>query len=411
MRNIILLLIGLMLKLLAFSQLADAYQKSSFVKTVDLRTADGTSKMYMPLGSVEFFELHFDWMGDDDFDITYELELRNADWSVNDLLNPQQYIDGFNSGYINDYDFSYNTKVTYTHFKIRFPETNYQPQLSGNYFIKVYNNDELIIQQPFVVYENVVPVGGELILADDIKFRESSHQINAVANLSSDMANSVANEFSLSVYQNNNPYTGVELLKNPILEGKQLWYGRFGELRFEAGNEFRNVSFRDIFRMSPRVYAIQRDRDTTAVVLYTDQILKPRGYLAFQDINGAFVPENQNGVQPDLDSDYCKVRFTFNSPFIANSALRLYGKAFLFDPPQLEYLPEEKMYYVDLLLKQGWYDYQYLTYFNDRWSIGDTEGNYMRTENTYQLVLYRREFGTRYDRVVGYIELSSFNKF
>ena len=409
MRLYILLLF--FLPFVSVAQLANSYIKSDFVRSVELRTGENSSFPFIPLGQIETLELHFDVLGDEDYDLKYTLELRNADWSVNDFLNPQSYLDGYSRAYVNNYNYSFNTKVAYTHFYIRFPEQNYKPKLSGNYLIKVWNDDELLLQHPFVVYENLVPVGVEVVLSDDIKHRSTSHQINAVANLPSGISSGTANEFTLSAYQNFNPYTAKELLKNGMIENKQMWFGRFGELRFEAGNEFRNVSFRDLFRNSMRVYLIRRDLDTNAIVLYTDKKLKPRGYLAYQDGNGLFAPQNYNGSQPDLDSDYCNVRFTFESEFMAQRVLALSGKAFLYDQPRLQYLPEKKIYYADVLLKQGFYEYQYLTGNGEEWGIGNTEGNYMQTENSYQIILYRKAFGTQYDRVVGIISTNTANTF
>jgi hypothetical protein len=62
-------------------------------------------------------------------------------------------------------------------------------------------------------------------------------------------------------------------------------------------------------------------------------------------------------------------------------------------------------------LKQGFYNYKYVikhdldikTKFNN----GEVGGNFDETENSYSILVYYRDFGERYDRVVGFGKASS----
>ena len=86
------------------------------------------------------------------------------------------------------------------------------------------------------------------------------------------------------------------------------------------------------------------------------------------------------------------------------------------------YTPGEnsKMYFNDstgayektLFLKQGYYNYSYITVpekKNDAqlFSLENTEGNFWGTENTYMILVYYRQFGSRADELIGYTTLSS----
>ena len=65
---------------------------------------------------------------------------------------------------------------------------------------------------------------------------------------------------------------------------------------------------------------------------------------------------------------------------------------------------ETSQYELTLLLKQGYYNFQYV--YVDRGStVADNkniEGSFWETENDYQIFVYYRNFSGRYDRLVGY---------
>jgi len=70
----------------------------------------------------------------------------------------------------------------------------------------------------------------------------------------------------------------------------------------------------------------------------------------------------------------------------------------------MQYDSAQGLYTSKILLKQGWYDYQYLvkspqvpaTYF---------EGSHFETENFYEIFVYNRPFQPRADLLIGYIRL------
>ena len=64
-----------------------------------------------------------------------------------------------------------------------------------------------------------------------------------------------------------------------------------------------------------------------------------------------------------------------------------------------------------LFLKQGFYNYDYLTLNSVRRgedpSLENTEGNYWGTENQYTVLVYFRPFGARADELIGQTTLRS----
>jgi hypothetical protein len=72
---------------------------------------------------------------------------------------------------------------------------------------------------------------------------------------------------------------------------------------------------------------------------------------------------------------------------------------------------ERGMYEVSVFLKQGFYNYAYITIDrNDpkrNMSFEFTEGNHQETENDYIILVYYRDLGGRADQLVGLTKLNT----
>ena len=67
----------------------------------------------------------------------------------------------------------------------------------------------------------------------------------------------------------------------------------------------------------------------------------------------------------------------------------------------------DSLYEAVVPLKQGYYNYQYLTRNTDGAITPlPSEGNFYQTENSYQLLVYFRGQGERTDCLVNYLNLS-----
>lgn len=69
----------------------------------------------------------------------------------------------------------------------------------------------------------------------------------------------------------------------------------------------------------------------------------------------------------------------------------------------MHYNNNTQCYELDLMLKQGAYNYQYL-WVPDGTEVGQTstvEGDFYQTVNEYLVKVYNRKRGERYDRLIG----------
>ena len=70
-------------------------------------------------------------------------------------------------------------------------------------------------------------------------------------------------------------------------------------------------------------------------------------------------------------------------------------------------------YVAKVPLKQGYYDYSYVTIPNNSKvknpapTMSEIEGDWYETENQYTILIYYRAFGERYDRVIGAVTFNS----
>ena len=73
---------------------------------------------------------------------------------------------------------------------------------------------------------------------------------------------------------------------------------------------------------------------------------------------------------------------------------------------KMELNSKTKTYQTTLLLKQGWYDYQFGYLTEEGWYMSPIEGDHFETENEYEVFVYFRDVGSRYDELVGYVNLN-----
>ena len=73
---------------------------------------------------------------------------------------------------------------------------------------------------------------------------------------------------------------------------------------------------------------------------------------------------------------------------------------------------DRKGYAIQQLVKQGYYNYQYAYVENGstKADFSAVEGDWFKTENEYQILVYFREFDGNYDRLVGFSSASSVNR-
>jgi len=177
---------------------------------------------------------------------------------------------------------------------------------------------------------------------------------------------------------------------------------------FPAGNEYRWFDIKSMRYQSPYVKNINFNKDHFTVNLFPDQIKASASYFYEQDLNGKYYVEIQEETDDNINADYVYVNFTLPYKFPENGGEfyvmgNLTGQTFS-GLNRMIYNFQTHSYELQLLLKQGYYNYRY-EFLKTGKSSGDasyTEGNYYETENDYIILVYHRGSSSRFDRLIGY---------
>ena len=155
------------------------------------------------------------------------------------------------------------------------------------------------------------------------------------------------------------------------------------------------------------------DNALTEVTLYADQPKVYQKYTFETDINGKRVIDRAQSTDPELEADYCYVNFFLpvTSPF-SGGRLYVYGQLSNWDTLadcRMKYDEKLRGYECWTLLKQGFYNYQYV-FVDDQLKTADpsvVEGDSWETENDYDILVYYHAPGDRYDQLIGFKRTNS----
>ncbi|SEM93165.1 protein of unknown function [bacterium A37T11] len=359
------------------------------------------------LNSEETLSIAFDDLRADNRNYYFSIEHCNASWGSSNL-NSLEYMDGFNSDRIYQFEGSVNTLKPYTHYSFTFPSKNLKPKLAGNYLLKVYeggSESRLVITRRIYVLDEKAALQVQILPSIEVTKRMTNQKLNVSVNTGSLRLTNPFQDIKLQVMQNGRQDVQEILTRPMYVQDNLLQYFNNKTLDFQAGNEFRFVDLRSLRLKSERVASLYRDSQVT-VNLVTDHDQSTEKYTSSFDENGAFYIRNQDMDQQLNSADYAKVTFSLDIPRQTDGDIYLVGAFNSYIRNQenrLIYSPENNRYEVTLWLKQGLYDYSY-SYVN---SAGDLDpqrinGNHFETGNNYQVLCYFRKPGTTWDVLVGF---------
>ena len=341
----------------------------------------------------------------------YTIEHYTHDWKPSNL-SPIDYLESFSDDRIVDYAYSSNTLQKYTHYSLTLPNEQISPKISGNYLLKVYLDGDLnnpVISQRFYMVEDRVNAGLEMLPSMQVPLRTSNQKINVNIFHTAAIQNPAA-DVKVVVTQNNIPYTAITTTKPSSIKPGELGYKDPYTNDFPAGNEFRKFDIRSLRAKAEHVQEIQRDT-INKVLLFTDLATSGK-YVRIFDENGTFFIRNQDGRDADTESDYAQVTFSLKAgQNPGNKAIYVVGRFnnYSISPDyKMHYDAASGIYTCSLNLKQGLYDYKYVLVNPESGEVNDTvlEGSYFETDNSYQVFIYYKKPGSRWEELIGYSQTS-----
>ena len=393
---------------------------NSKIKTVQLYK-EGWNLSYpvIKLNSTEKLILHFDLLDDQAETFYYTFVHCNKDWKKSDIFQ-NDYLDGFAENPIENYETSFNTTTGYFHYKLSFPNERVKLSLSGNYILVIYPVDkpgEPAITQRFILTEGVIKIDITAHRPQMTKDNNTYQQVDFTVNYTGlNVIDPYRNIYAF-ILQNGRWDNAKRNLKPDFYGNNELKYNSLSDKNiFQGGNEYRYFDIKSIRYQTEYVKRIDYVIPYYNVYLHPSENREFKPYFYWQDFNGKYYIAVQEGQKPDIDADYVYVYFTLPSKqMISGGKMYVSGSLnnWAFDKNNLMiYNPDREEYECTMLLKQGWYNYEY-TFLKDGDSDGTAtifEGSHYETENDYNVLIYYRNPRERYDRVIGSVTANTLNR-
>lgn len=366
------------------------------------------------LGSEDRLVIGFDEITEERSYLRYSISLCNADWTPGQLVDSEVF-DGFNYADIEDYAFSRATTVHYVHYTITLPNQDFQFRMSGNYLLRVYRQDDpdvTLLQVRFLVTEQTVSVGGTVSSRTDIDYNSRHQQLSLDIDTRNMRVRDPLNDLKVVVRQNYREDNMVTVEHPSRLMGSRLIYEYNPKLIFPAGNEYRRME--TVSNQYPGMGEdhIEFHAPYYYHILNLDGTRAHRPYRYDQTQHGRFFVREYSSEESDIEADYTPVIFTLDHGQYPDGDIYLDGDFVQrrFSPEsKMEYDPAEGRYVKQIMLKQGAYNYQYLflPHGSNKAVTAVIEGDHYETVNEYQVLVYYREPGSRYDRLLAVAYLFS----
>jgi hypothetical protein len=380
---------------------------SDKVKTLQVHPANQwDAAPIIELNGSNPIEITFDVMDAAPEAYTYTLTHCNADWMPSQLIQ-SEFMSGFQNRYVDDYATSFNTTMDYVNYRLTFPNEDITLKVSGNYVVRVFSehSDTPVLSACFSVVEQKSDISMQATSQTDRGMNNFYQQVNFTLTYGNEVKTPMQ-DLKVFVRQNNRSDNEAALVKPLHIQGNQLIYEHIPSLVFEAGNEYRNFEMTTHQYNGLNIESIKFYSPYYHVLLYPGSIRAGRPYSYSEDIDGKIYIHTLSGANSDTEADYYIVHFFLPCEKPYSEAVYILSEAFnniLDERSIMEYNPKESGYEKSVLLKEGYYNYLYVTQKNDK-SQGSTamiEGNYYQTENEYRVWVYFRRIGDKYDRLIG----------
>ncbi len=354
----------------------------------------------------EGFQLQFDDLYGDETNYFYILTHCDYNWKESEL-SKAEYIDGFDDQRIQIYENSFNTLQLYSHYTLSFPNKFTRFKVTGNYILTILNNSkEPVFSRKFVLYEDLVSVPMQVKRARNVQVIEQKHNLDFTIKSETIQFQNPLQNVKVMLLQNGNFNTVIKNIKPMYTIGNDLIYRYDTETQFWAGNEFLNFDNKDI-RAANNTIARVASSEIYNSILYTSQARKNSIYTFFPDVNGNFMVRNFNADNSSIEADYAWVFFSLSAPdYFGKNGIYINGmfNNYAISPEnKMEYNTKNNLYEKALFIKQGFTNFQYQVADKNGNIDGENaiDGNFFQTLNDYTVLVYYRENGQRYDRVIG----------
>ncbi|GAC1448482.1 MAG: hypothetical protein NVSMB7_09950 [Chitinophagaceae bacterium] len=368
------------------------------------------------LNGADRLDLNFDDLNGGVRSYSYTWQLCNADWNKT-ILSEFDYIKGFTQNRITTYRNSSIALVKYTHYMVTLPESNCLPSRSGNYLLKVFADGDtakVVFTRRVLVVEEKSTVGAQIQQPFDGQIFQTHQKLLFTVNLGNINIINALQQVKVFILQNNRWDNALTNLKPTFIRQNSLEYNS-ENIVFPGGREWRWLDLRSFRLQSDRVATATYNNNSTDIFLKPDVNRAPQRLVYYKDYNGMYYNDISESVNYLWQADFADTHFSFipdGNQELADKDVYLFGELTNYgtdDKAKMVFNKEKGVYETDLLLKNGYYNYDYVTIDKQGGpaSFDFTEGNLWDTENSYTILVYFRAINGRADELIGVAHVNS----
>ena len=399
-----------------FAQLPDAVYKPNIQCVRFHPYGDQTAiPIYSINGSTQL-ELNFDDLDANVKSYYYSFQLCDYNWKPVDI-SPFMYIKGFTQQRITTNRYSSIAFTKYTHYQAILPDKGTTITMSGNYILKVFLNgdtSQLAFTKRLLVLEQKAAIAAKVVQPFTPQYFNTHQKIQFNANITGLNTFSAAQQIKVVILQNNRWDNALKDIAPTFVRGSNLEYNTENNCTFSGGKEWRWLDLRSFRLQSDRVDSATYGKTTTDIFVKPDIDRSGQRYIYFRDINGMFLIETYESINPYWQGDFATTHFTLATPNAepyAGKEIYLAGQLTdyaLNDKTKMVFNAAKGVYECTAFLKQGYYNYTYIAVDkNNPQQKTDLEGNYWETENSYTILMYYKGFTDRADQLIGVAKINS----
>jgi hypothetical protein len=259
-----------------------------------------------------------------------------------------------------------------------------------------------------LVVEDGANIRANPIMSRSPQTQRTMQEVDVFVSPTSGMSFSDPNRFLKVVVLQNQRRDNASLLKLRQYRANELEYSFDNANLFEAGNEFRNFDFTSLRTRSQTVSNFDYVDEQNVVILRPIINRKNIAYTTIGDLNGNYYVRSERANNFNLESDYAWVNFYLNTPVSLESDYYVWGELsdwYCNNQNKMTYNPTYRAYTAKLYLKQGFYNYMIMSSEKNNpssFNLNEMEGNFSESNNSYNIFVYYRQPGYRYDSLIGY---------
>ncbi len=319
-------------------------------------------------------------------------------------LSPGEYLGSFQHDNVSDYSISSGTQVPYVHYEYEFPNENIEFLISGNYVVRVTeqgDEEAVLFERAFFVTEQSA---GLEFMTDNVIVGTGGYPSTQPIAFLRPPSDIQGNVFDYNVcFVRNGRFDMARCSGRPsVMNQPELQFHLEPEYSFEPEGAPYFLDLANL-RSSPSIASGDFIESPYRIFLEPD-------YARFGGVGFSRLLTGQTVVsgalqmaEADTRGEYVIARFSYvppdEEPLGGDVILTGSFNDWRYDPAnRLTWVPEEGQYQVDMLIKQGHYEYRYIT--RDRRLVRSLRGNMPRSENQYVALVYYDDVRLSTDRLI-----------